>query len=132
MPPDSRSPKDWLRYIQSDLELAEGPSGPHVLPEMQCFHAQQAVEKSLKAVLIHRGLPYPKTHNLRVLYDLLPGDLDPPPEVEEAVGLSDYAVVSRYPGEFEAVSPEDYREAVRLTRAVVEWVRRVVITGSDC
>jgi HEPN domain-containing protein len=129
MPPDSDSPKDWLRYIRSDLELAEGPSGPHVLPEMLCFHAQQAVEKCLKAVLLHLGLPYPKTHNLTVLYGLLPSDLNPPPEVEEAVGLSDYAVTSRYPGEFEPVSLEDYHEALRLARAVVAWAEGVVGGG---
>ena len=46
------SAEDWLRYAKSDLELAriEKPEG--VLLENLCFHAQQAAEKTLKAVLI--------------------------------------------------------------------------------
>lgn len=35
------------------------------------FHAQQASEKMLKALLAARGVDYPKTHNLRVLIELL-------------------------------------------------------------
>ncbi|HJW86976.1 MAG TPA: HEPN domain-containing protein [Candidatus Brocadiaceae bacterium] len=64
------SPTHWLRYALSDLELAcAKPS--HVLLEMLCFHAQQAVEKVVKAVLLAQGVDFPKTHNLRVLFDLL-------------------------------------------------------------
>jgi len=40
------------------------------------FHAQQAVEKSLKAVLTSRGIRYPWTHDLGGLIDLL-ADVDP-------------------------------------------------------
>jgi hypothetical protein len=38
------------------------PAG--VLYELLCIHAQQAAEKSLKAVLIHHGIAPPRTHNL--------------------------------------------------------------------
>lgn len=34
------------------------------------FHIQQAVEKSLKAILLSRVIDYPRTHNLRLLIDL--------------------------------------------------------------
>ena len=47
------------------------------------FHAQQAVEKLLKAWLAHLGVAYPKVHRLETLVDLLrangkilPGDLE--------------------------------------------------------
>jgi HEPN domain-containing protein len=30
-----------------------------------CFHAQQAVEKCLKAFLAHRNIEFPYTHNIR-------------------------------------------------------------------
>ena len=49
MPPEAGLPEDWVRYARSDLEIAEGPPGPHVLLEMLCFHARQAAEKGLKA-----------------------------------------------------------------------------------
>lgn len=68
----SGSPEDWLLRAHSDLALACGRLRRSVLPEDLCFHAQQAVEKSLKAVLISRGIDFPRTHNLRMLIDVLP------------------------------------------------------------
>ncbi len=53
------SAEDWLRYAKSDLEPAriEKPEG--VLLENLCFHAQQAAEKTLKAVLIFLEIDFP-------------------------------------------------------------------------
>jgi HEPN domain-containing protein len=90
---------------------------------MLCFHAQQAAEKSLKAVLLAHEVEFPRTHNLRVLRDLLPPTLAVVPEVEQAVELSDYATMARYPGAYEPVIEEEYREAIRLAEAVVTWAR---------
>jgi HEPN domain-containing protein len=122
MPPEPGSPADWLRFADSDLILAQARSGS-VLLEMLCFHAQQAAEKSLKAVLLARGIAFPRTHNLQVLLDLLPEAALRPPDVDRAAGLSDYAVHARYPGEYEPVSEDEYREAVRLAQAVVHWAK---------
>ena len=47
----SGSPVDWLRYAESDLEIARIPQSFRILLEGLCFHAQQAAEKTLKAVL---------------------------------------------------------------------------------
>jgi len=121
MPPEPGSAADWLRFARSDLGIAQGPPSPGVLLEMLCFHAQQAVEKSVKAVLLAHGIGFPRTHNLRILFDLLPPMIPRPGEVEEAIGLSDYAATSRYPGEYEPVSEEDYQRAVRLAERVVLW-----------
>ncbi|MGD0091486.1 MAG: HEPN domain-containing protein [Planctomycetota bacterium] len=49
------SPEEWLRYARSDLAVARKPCQPEILLETLCFHAQQAAEKSLKAVLVARG-----------------------------------------------------------------------------
>lgn len=43
------------------------------------FHAQQAVEKALKAVLAARSVEFPRTHNLAQLLDLLREQGLPPP-----------------------------------------------------
>jgi HEPN domain-containing protein len=42
-----------------------------VHPAMACFHAQQAVEKCLKAVLFARLVEFRRTHDLIELADLL-------------------------------------------------------------
>ena len=120
------SPADWLRYARSDLELARVVRPDEVLFEGLCFHAQQAAEKALKAVLIAKGVPPPKTHNIRTLLDLLPHEVIAPQEIEDAASLTDYAVISRYPGDFESVNEEEYKEAVRLAETVVLWAERII------
>ena len=72
MPHDSGSPAAWMQFAHSDLALARQDVGPGVLFETLCFHAQQAVEKALKAVLIHHGIPIAKIHSIERLVDLLP------------------------------------------------------------
>lgn len=60
---------DWLAHARSDLKLARLGMGQDVLPEQICFHAQQAVEKSLKAVLLFRRIDFPFTHDLEELIE---------------------------------------------------------------
>ena len=57
MRPDSADPRRWLAYARSDLALVrEGRHNADVFLEALCYHCQQAVEKSLKAVLIAHAL----------------------------------------------------------------------------
>ncbi len=91
------------------------------------FHAQQAAEKSIKAVLVHRGIAFPKTHIIERLIDLLPEDVSKIPELSQSAKLSVYATVSRYPGDVsESVDEEEYQEAVRLAEAVVQWAESIL------
>jgi len=129
MPHDDRlhgSPADWLRHARSDLALSHTAIIPEILLEALCFHAQQAAEKALKAVLIAKGIAPPRTHNIRTLLDLLPPAEALHHDLQSAAGLSDYAVMSRYPAAIEPVSEAEYREAVRLAEAVVAWAERVI------
>ncbi len=115
------SPTDWLLRANSDLHLARMSQPDGVLLEDLCFHAQQAAEKALKAVLVANSVAVPNIHSIRRLIDLLPAKFDLPGEVQDAAGLTDYAVSSRYPGDFEPVDEDEHREAVRLAEAVVSW-----------
>jgi len=119
-------PEDWLRRAYSDLELARMRQNSRILLEDLCFHAQQATEKALKAVLVFRSVPFPRTHNIRTLMDLMPQDLNLPEEATGAASLTDYAVVTRYPGDFEPVAEEEYFDAVRMSEAVVRWAEKTV------
>lgn len=120
------SPEDWLRHAWSNLELAHVVRNSKILLEDLCFHAQQAAKKGLKAVLVSKLAPFPKTHNIRTLLDLLPTDITPPFEVRDAAGLTDYAVSVRYPGNFEPLTEEEYHEALRLAEAVVRWAEQII------
>ena len=59
--PDPGSPSDWLAHAKSDLNIARlARDRADVLPAQVCFHAQQAAEKALKAVVMGAaGLVFP-------------------------------------------------------------------------
>ena len=75
-------------------------AGDETVAEAVCFHAQQSVEKLMKAFLIHQGIPFPRIHDLYELSLLLPThQRSLLPEESELRFLSIGAVEARYPGE---------------------------------
>ena len=61
-----------LSKAEADLVLVdEVLASPRVTDDVLGFHCQQAAEKLLKAMLSEAGAPFPRTHNLRFLLDLL-------------------------------------------------------------
>ena len=125
------SPAHWLRHARSDLALAQVARPDDTLLEALCFHAQQAAEKALKALLVQEGLDIPRTHSIRALLDLLPPEIDAPDGVVEAAELTEYAVEARYPGALESVSEQEHVRAVALAQAVVRWVEERIPSASD-
>ncbi len=62
----------WLEKAEQDLKAAEAlASGETFLYFPACFHAQQAVEKFLKALLTDLQVEFPKTHSIEYLIQLL-------------------------------------------------------------
>jgi HEPN domain-containing protein len=114
----------WLRRSRSDLQLGKAALiTPDVLPEDACFHAQQCAEKALKALLLQRHIPFPRTHAIEVLLDLLKTQGQTVPEnVDEALILTEYAVQTRYPGEWEPVTKKESQKALDLATLVLSWV----------
>jgi HEPN domain-containing protein len=129
MPPDPGSPTAWLVRAKSDLSLARGPHAGDVLLEDLCYHAQQVVERSLKAVLLSRGVPVARTHSIERLVDLLPADIQRTQLLESASELTDHATTSRYPSDAEWVSEDEYREALAVAEAVFRWARSLITEG---
>ena len=124
---DYDQPKCWMLQADSDLILAQRvPEG--VLLERRLFHAQQAVEKALKGVLVSRGLLYPRTHDIEVLIDRLrEGGVAVPDEAMSAKDFTRFEAQTRYPVDF-AVPPlkvtEEYCNIVaEIAAAVVEWAK---------
>lgn len=117
---------DWLRHAKSDLDLAGIDKPQDVLWESLCFHAQQAAEKALKALLVHNGIEIPRTHNIRILIEMIPREIRIPDLVEAAAMLTDYSVTSRYPGDYQPVTITEYEESLKLARLVYEWVSHLI------
>jgi HEPN domain-containing protein len=98
-----------------------------VLPEQLCFHAQQAVEKAFKAILLHRQVDFPFTHDLTELRDTMDAaGIDVPPAFADADALTPYAVETRFPGLWGEISETDVSEALRLAEEVVRWAEEAV------
>ena len=113
----------WLRRAESNLLIAQREPEEGVFFEDLCFEAQQAAEKALKGLLIYLTDDYPRTHSFNVLLARLEPHLHIPEEIREVVELSDYAVQTRYPGDYYPVSEEEYRRAVELAERVLRWVQ---------
>jgi len=114
----------WLQRAHSDLQIGRVAwRARGVLPADVCFHAQQCAEKALKALLLHRETVFPKTHTIEVLLDLLKASgLTIPEGVDEAFELSDYAVQTRYPGEWEPITKAEAQHALERAALVLAWV----------
>lgn len=77
--------------------LGEILLSPNVSDEIFGFHCLQACEKLLKALLSHIGIAYPRTHNLRLLMDLLAdAGFALPTEYIELDILTPYGTLFRY------------------------------------
>jgi hypothetical protein len=53
--------------------------------------------------------------------DLLSSSISVPPAVDAAATMKDYAVMRRYPGDF-----DEYQQAAQMAKGVVAWARIMV------
>jgi HEPN domain-containing protein len=118
--------RQWVVKAENDLlnashTLKLGDTGPL---DTVCFHAQQCVEKYLKALLSFYEIDFYRTHDLSALLALLPAHLRPEMSAEEQARLGDYATAMRYPGDYEPVSLAEAERAVQVARRVRTQVRR--------
>lgn len=121
------SPEDWLAHARSDLRLARIGMGQDVLPEQICFHAQQAVEKAFKAVLLFHRIDFPFTHDLEELITTFElAGLKLPSDLQDAGVLTPYAVESRYPGYWGDISEADVAAAVTLAEKAIAWANSII------
>lgn len=115
---------EWIAKAEGDFTTAlrEHRARRHPNFDAACFHAQQCIEKYLKAAMVEKGIPFRKIHDLEVLLDqcteafplwsVLRGD---------AQLLTQYAVQFRYPGDTAARA--ESREALGAMRRMRREIR---------
>lgn len=96
------------------------------------FHAQQSIEKALKAWISANGLTYPKSHDVSALTRIL---ADHGQDVTKFPNLEDYtiyAVQYRYEAYDESEEQLDRQKVIDATRALINHVNGVLegTTGS--
>jgi HEPN domain-containing protein len=121
----------WLAKADGDLGTTRTllRDRHDTVPWAACFHAQQAAEKYLKAVLAAVGTEPPYSHNLMALHAATGSTIALPPDVDLAT-LTTYASAPRYAFSGFPDEPEPtWREAeaalgwaTTVGRTVREWL----------
>lgn len=118
---------EWMHRARSDFELAQMIGEVKIAPEILVYHAQQAAEKALKALLVKHQVDFPNTHSVGLLLELCKSaGLEGTETIGDAVTLTRYAVATRYPGEDEPVTREEAKDAAELAFRVFAWVESLL------
>lgn len=119
--------REWLEKAEGDSLTAERELAVTDRPNYDavCFHAQQCIEKLMKAVLISRDKLPPRSHDLVFLGELLKSIVSewswPLPDLR----LLDRAAVGfRYPGE--SADFDEARQAFAIASALREKLLEIV------
>lgn len=91
--------REWLAKAAEDLAAAQALLAHTDLTNIVAFHAQQAVEKVLKAVIEELDLGPVKTHSLTRLYALVRSRYAVITDLDMLDRLEAVYIEARYPGE---------------------------------
>ena len=127
---DQTDPLAWVHRAEEDLLLARSALRRKVpLIYGTTFHAQQCVEKYLKALLLSCRQAFPRTHDLIALYDLcMQNSISVPVDPDKLERLAAYAVQVRYPGTEPTFN--EAREAVQIAQEVRRWASAMLRPAS--
>jgi HEPN domain-containing protein len=129
MAPNEEAAAQWERTADADRRAMEVLVKADVPRDVVVFHAQQWVEKLLKAIIALRGEDPPRAHDPTLLLELAgAGGVDE--ELASAAReLTPYAVMARYPGLQSDLDPEGCRRLVEHARSVAAWASAQLQTG---
>ena len=123
--------QEWIAKAEGDYLTAsreDCASPPNY--DAVCYHAQQCIEKLMKAILIAEEKNPPRTHDLTVLDSLLRSALsDWHWPIDQLRLLSQAAVMFRYPGEF--AGPEEAKAAIHVCREMKGKLHQIIIQNYD-
>lgn len=91
--------KEWLNRASDDLTVIEEIIDNHDLTNMVAFHAEQAVEKTLKAVIEEFEIEFIKTHQLEFLLDRVKPHLTFEVDLITIKRLDEVYIATRYPSD---------------------------------
>jgi HEPN domain-containing protein len=125
-----RITEDWLESARLDLDSIEMVITKEHLTPIASFHAQQVVEKSFKAYLEEKEVPFRKIHDVVTLYGMLSEEL---PKLDIAIleRLDDLYIDARYPGELGLLpngkpSVDDAWKFYEFAKYVFEEVKSII------
>ncbi|MDP3150053.1 MAG: HEPN domain-containing protein [Ignavibacteria bacterium] len=124
---DKKHAEHMLTIAGKDLSALRGMAKDEATfhDEIFGFHAQQTVEKCLKAILSYFGVSYPKTHDLLQLESLcMENEIKIPEEFSSLSDLTDFAVEYRY--DLLEEEPVKRSEILASVEAFFNYVQKIV------
>src|SRR5437016_10855937 len=120
--------QEWLAYADGDLHYARlGQKDADALESLIVFHAQQAIEKALKAVLVGHEVDFPKTHDLEQLVEIIEeAGIAWPAGLNKVLQFTTFATQGRYPGFGDPITDADVEEAIVMAEKVLVWAKQQV------
>ena len=91
---------DWLKSADNDLKTIEKIIDDDDLTAISAFHAQQAIEKSFKAIIEEYDISFIRTHDLEVLYNRIEERINFNVNLELLRKMDEIYISSRYPSDF--------------------------------
>lgn len=115
--------KNWLFRANEDIAVLENlfQTDPKSYTSSICFHAQQAVEKFLKAFLAYHDVDFPKTHDLDYLQSEC-SKINPSIKKLDFRSLSDFGVIIRYPDDFYVPDLDE----TKFYKSIAEQIRDII------
>ncbi|OGS21933.1 MAG: DNA-binding protein [Elusimicrobia bacterium RIFOXYA2_FULL_39_19] len=122
----------WFEKANNDLKnIKNNLSAKDIPADTVCFHAQQAIEKCLKAVLVYHDREVAKTHDLVKLLSevkiFIPGLAK---EEEGLERITEYAVETRYPDSFLDPSLKEAEYSYKLALKIKKITTTAVLRTS--
>ncbi|MBJ6748609.1 HEPN domain-containing protein [Geomonas anaerohicana] len=110
----------WLHKADNDLQNIRNNLAAEEIPtDTICFHAQQAIEKVLKAVLVAHGQNVSKTHDLvRLLTEVLEFIPELSQYEDSLEEITEYGVAVRYPNGFTEPSLDEAVKAYEIAKEI--------------
>ena len=118
--------ESWIERAKSSFEISKIAINENIYFEDLCYQSQQAVEKGLKGLLIYFNVEPEFTHNIGILLDELENFVNIPQNIKETINLTKYAVITRYPGEYDDITMENYKESINIAKDCIEWIENTI------
>ena len=125
---------EWLKAALLDLKSIEKIIDDEFLTPIAAFHAQQAIEKSLKAIIEYEKIEISKTHNLKRLYKKIEHIIEL--DKNRLDFINELYIDSRYPGDMGLLpygkpTLEDAKEFYEFAQSVFDKVCEILAVDRD-
>jgi HEPN domain-containing protein len=118
---------NWIYRAREDISVMDklANAGIEYYTSTICFHAQQAVEKYLKAFLIYHDVDFPRTHDVDfLLLECVKIDKD---NFEfDFKSLTEFGVSVRYPDDFYVPGVNETKEYLIIAQEVARTIEKLI------